>query len=804
MTFGRRAVPGRWVVLGALVIALMAVPAVPGAVGASGAVTSTTASPAATLDSAVYSGSFATRAGYDGGDLGSVSNVVPTVGSQLVVVTFRPSDPSFFAPPSGSHTLSVAEIAERYGLSPDAYAAAQSYFESMGLAVVHSGGDRLALTVEGTPTAVGRAFGTELESGTYQGRSVTFPASSPSLPGWLESSVASVTGLSSGFVTFSLPAGLPSGVAPASAGPAQGSNDLVTPAIAREIYDFSSLYNVSGGARYATGQKVALLLWGDGYAPSDLSTFFSNEYPSSFPRPTITPFPIDGAPAPAANAPSDPSKAPQELTLDMEWAGSMAPGAALDAVYAPDGPKDQNYSPTVASMADALNEAVTGIPGVSVISMSFGTPEGSSQALAAAWDTDLAAATQEGITLLAATGDLGGVDGAACMGAVSTDYPSDVADVIAVGGTDPTLARNLLGQVTGLASESAWSDSGGGFSGDTAAPAWQEVGSAAAPISANGHRGTPDVSAASTYNYLYYNGVSAVAAGTSFATPLWGGLIAEMDALYGTKLGFITPRLYAVGAAQESGKDPVGLADITSGSTCLGTASKGWDEETGWGSPRALLLYEDLTATFVNLTVSTSPSAVAPGGTVTVVVHLTNRTRGTPIVGVPVDVRLQASDSNGPCAGVWGSETLASNGTGAVSLAVTVPACFFGSHGTTQVSVTSDGYYGTASTTFAVNLLGFVPALVGIEAYPQNVVAFVLIMGTAAAVGYLIGRGRPRPPSPPPTRTPPPSVTTPPSTAAAVPSPPAGPAAPPATDPSAPRGPPGPPPSLPTEVSSAR
>jgi kumamolisin len=794
MTFGRRNLQLPWVALGALVTVLMALPSVPGVAVALGGGTLTTTSPSVPLDPAVYTGSFATRAGYDSGYLSSVSGAVPATGSELVVVTFRPSDPSFFLPPASGHSLSVAEIANRYGLSSETYTAAESYFESIGLSVVHSGGDRLTLTVEGTPAAIGRAFGTELESGTYQGRSVTFPAASPSLPAWLEPSVTSVTGLSSGFVTFSLPSGLPSSVAPASGGPAQGSSDLITPAIAREIYDLSSLYNVSGAARYATGQKIVLLLWGDGYAPSDLSTFFSNDYPSNFPLPTVTPVPVDGAPAPASNAPSDPSKAPQELTLDMEWAGSMAPGATLDAVYAPDGPADQNYSPTVASMADALNEAVTGIPGVSVISMSFGTPEGASQSLAAVWDTDLAAATQEGITLLGATGDLGGMTGAACMGIVSTDYPSDSPDVIAVGGTDPTLARNILGQVTGLASESAWSGSGGGFSTSIPAPSWQEVGSAAAPISENGHRGTPDVSAASTYNYLYYNGVNSVAAGTSFATPLWGGLIAEMDALYGSRLGFLTPRLYAIGAAQESDKDPVGLADITSGSTCLGDAAKGWDTETGWGSPRALLLYEDLTATFVNLTISTSPSPVAQGGTVTVVAQLTNRTSGTPIVGVPVDVSLEATGSTGPCAGVWGSESLTSNASGVVSLAVTVPACFFGSHGTAQVSVTSDGYYGTASTTFAINLLAFVPALVGIEQYPQNVVAFVLIMGAAAAVGYLIGRSRPRPPSPPPTRTPPPSVTAPPSTAAVVRPPFVGPTVPPAANPPTPTGPPRTPP----------
>jgi kumamolisin len=774
-------------VLVALVAVLMGIPSLPAATGRLVAGTSATSGSTVPLDAAaVYSGSFATRAGYEGGIVRSVSDAVPAIGPQLVVVTFRPSDPSFFVPSPGARPLSVAQIADRYGLSPAAYASAESYFESMGLTVAHAAPDRLTLTLHGTPSAIDRAFGTELESGTYEGRAVTFPSAPPSLPAGLESSVAAVTGLSSGFVTFSLPVGLPDGSATPSKSPASGSDELITPGIARQVYDLSSLYNVSGASGSATGQGIVLLLWGDGYDPNDLNTFFSSDYPSSFPQPTIAPFPIDGAPSPSSNAPKDPSKAPQELTLDMEWAGSTAPGATLDAVYAPDGPADQNYSPTVASMTDALTMAVTGIPGVSVISMSFGTPEGSSQPLSAAWATDLATATHEGITLLAATGDLGGDAGVSCMGGASADYPADATDVIAVGGTAPTLARNLLGQITGLASEPAWSGSGGGFSSATLAPSWQEVGSAAAPIRANGHRGIPDVAASSAYNFLYYAGQNAVAAGTSFATPLWAGLVTEMDALYGSRLGFLTPRLYAVGAAQESGKDAVGLADVTSGSTCIGSATQGWDTETGWGSPRALLLYEDLTATFVHLAVSVSPSPVAPGSTVTINAQLSNRTSGTPITGVPIEISLEATDPNGPCAGVWSSESLTSNATGFVSISVTVPACFLGAHGTAQVSVTSDGYYGTNSTTFEVNLLGFVPALVGIEQFPLSVVAFALIMGTALAVGFVLGKGRTRPPPPSPTQEPPP--------AAARPAPAPPPAANPPPSAPPPAGPPGLPP----------
>jgi len=792
MLFPRRTVRLRCLALVALVALLMGVPSLPAAADRLGAGTPSGPNSIAPLDaSAVYSGSFATRAGYDAGNLRSVSDAVPTVGAQLVVVTFRPSAPSFFTPTPGAPPLSATEVADRYGLSPTAYASAESYFESMGLGIAHAVPDRLALTLEGTPTAIGRAFGTSLESGTYEGRTVTFPASPPSLPAALEPSVAAVTGLSSGFVTFSLPVGLPGGPTNASKSPTSGSDQLIYPETARSVYDVSPLYNVSGASRFAQGQGIALLLWGAGYDPSDLSTFFSSDYPSSFPQPTIAPYPVDGAPMPSSSALSDPSKSPQELTLDMEWAGSMAPGATLDAVYAPDGPADQNYSPSVAAMTDALTLAVTGIPGVSVISMSFGTPEGASPPLAAAWTTDLATASQEGITLLAATGDLGGYSGVGCMGGPTTDYPADSAEVIAVGGTDPTLARNLLGQITGLASESAWSGSGGGFSTTTPAPSWQEVGSAAAPILANGHRGIPDVAASSAYNFLYYDGQNAVAAGTSFATPLWGGLIAEMDALYGTKLGFLTPRLYAVGAAQESGKDAVGLADVTTGSTCLGSATKGWDAETGWGSPRALLLYEDLTATFVQLVVSVSPSPVAPGGTVTMVAQLSNRTSGAPISDVPIGITVQASASNGPCAGVWDSGSLESNATGFVSLVVTIPVCFLGAHGTALVSVTTDGFYGTNSTTFEVNLLGFVPALVGIERFPWNVVGFALIMAAAGGVGFVLGRGRTRPPSPPRTQGPAPPAAGP----APSGTPAAGPTAhPPSSASPPPGGPPGPPP----------
>jgi len=734
------------------------------------------AAPVLTAASIVYDGSFASRAGFDATLVAAASSVHPASGGQAAVVSFYPSSPSFFVPPpTGAPALSVNQVADRFGLSSTAYRSAEAYFESMGLTITHTNPTRLSLTVSGPSGAMALAFGTQLDSGVYEGRTVTYPATGPALPENLESEVSSVVGLTEGLDLFDLPSGLPTGATTPAAG-LTADPDLITPAIARQIYDLSALYNLShsNSPHFAVGQGIAVVLWGDGYAPSDLVTFFSSDYPSGFPAPTIRYYNLDGAPPPSEGAPGDPSHAPQELTLDMEWSGSMAPGATLNAVYVPDGLASSNYSPSVADITDAFTTAVTGIPGVSVVSMSFGTPENASQPLQSSWATDIATAAQEGITLLAATGDTGGDYGTSCSGGLSVEFPSISPGVLAVGGTNPTLARNLLGQVTGIASESAWMGSGGGFSSSTGAPSWQLVGSAAAQISAHGdRRGVPDVSAAAEYNYLYYDGQDDVAAGTSFATPLWGGLIAEMDALYGSRLGFVTPRLYDVGAAQEIGRDPVGLADVTTGSTCAWSAAAGWDPATGWGSPRAVLLYADLTATFVNLSLAASPTLVAPGGSVTLTAHLTNRTSGVPLAGIAVDVQLQSSSSAGPCAGVWGTNSLSTNASGWVTLTVGVPACYLGGHGSATASVTTDGLYGTNSTTVAINLLGFYPGLAGIQSFPENVVAFILIMGLGATLGGFLGRARSRtirtpvpsapppgagtaPPAPPPAGAPPP------------------------------------------------
>ncbi len=760
-----------------LVILLTAVLLIPGAAVAAMPGTATSGErPNAPLLASL--GPFAERAGFNSGLLTEVPNVEATTATTDVVLSFVPSSPTFYDPPAaGASPMSVNEIATEWGLSPSSYAAAEGYFEQYGIVVQHAWSDRLSLSLGGSATEFDRAFDTTLLSGIDDHRAVTFPGSPPGLPAWLEPEVASVSGLATGLTTFELPL-LPS-APPAHLETSLTQGNLITPSIARQIYQISGLYNYTGGSTYATGETIVLLLWGDGYAPMDLATFYANDYPSSFPPVQITPYPIDGAPAPSASAVDDPSDAPQELTLDLEWSGSIAPGANLDAVYAPDGPSSDDYSPSVSSMTDALNQAVTGITGVDAISMSFGTAEGSGGGLAAAWANDIAEATHRQITLLGATGDTGGDAAAGCSGGTQPNYPAADPDVIAVGGTNPTLSTNDLGQVTGISSESAWSDSGGGFSTVYAAPSWQLVGSAAAPISSTGFRGMPDVSAAAATDYVYYDGSDRTGSGTSFATPLWAGLITEMDVLHGSPLGFITPNLYTIGAAEPAGRIPVSLADISSGGNCLGAATVGWDTATGWGSPRGEALYADLTATLVNLTLTASPTQVGPGASVTLTVHVANASSGAPITNVPVLVTLTSDTSLSPCAGEFGAGDPTTNTTGYAVLTTVVPDCYLGSKAVASAQVTSEGLYGTVQILIPVNLLGYLDFLGPVTVYPGDIAWYVVIMGAAIAVGVLLGRGPRGESSTVPTATapPPPSPT---------PAPSAGPAEIPPTDTEAP------------------
>ena len=112
----------------------------------------------------------------------------------------------------------------------------------------------------------------------------------------------------------------------------------------------------------------------------------------------------------------------------------------------------------------------------------------------------------------------------------------------------------------------------------------------------DGHqgRGVPDVAANASPNSgypIFVGGNSSVGNGTSASAPLWAGLIAVINGALNTRVGFINPALYAVGASAFRSIAPVVVA-ADNGLNGVGgyPAGTGWDACTGWGSPNGIKL----------------------------------------------------------------------------------------------------------------------------------------------------------------------------------------------------------------------
>ena len=196
-------------------------------------------------------------------------------------------------------------------------------------------------------------------------------------------------------------------------------------------------------------------------------------------------------------------------------------------------------------------------------------------------------------------------------------WPADDANVVSVGGTDLV----TTGAGAGWASETAWSDSGGGISPDKIAiPSWQQLPGVinSSNRGSTAYRNGPDVSA--NANFTFYTCADQTAClaneygGTSFAAPMWAGYIAlvnqQLAANSQPRIGFINPTIYAQNVTSSYGTD---FHDITSGTSGSYSAVTGYDLVTGWGSPNAGLIAA-LTGSSTQtpaFTLSASPTAVS-------------------------------------------------------------------------------------------------------------------------------------------------------------------------------------------------
>jgi subtilase family serine protease len=404
---------------------------------------------------------------------------------------------------------------------------------------------------------------------------------------------------------------------------------LMTPALMTAAYGIN-------GVGSGQGATVAIV---DAYdAPNvaaDLASFMS-QWGISCPTPgwgTFTKVNQNGRTSPL---PSYDSGWEVETSMDTQWVRAIAPCANLVLVEA-------NSSLDSDLMAAVSTAATLG----SVVSMSWGGSESGSQT---SYDSFF---VRNGVTFLASSGDTGGV----------VEWPSSSPNVIAVGGTNLNYSNGTL------ASETAWSGSGGGCSSVEPAMAAQ---TGLVPSSCK-NRATPDVSIdggglSPVYVLISKQGGWYSVYGTSLSVQLWAGVTALANALHGASLNGVQSALYADAAgAPSSAPYTSNYRDITSGSAGSFSAGPGWDFVTGLGSPLVNTLVLSLVGPPTsNFTLSDAPSSqtVAQGNPASYTATV------TPSNGFTGSVALSASGLPTGATATFGTNPIA-GGSGSSAMSVT-------------------------------------------------------------------------------------------------------------------------------------
>jgi subtilase family serine protease len=295
-----------------------------------------------------------------------------------------------------------------------------------------------------------------------------------------------------------------------------------------------------------------------------------------------------------------------ETTLDVEIIHALAPDANIVVLTSPVAETEGTIGlPEFRRLLQYTIDHKLG----TVVSLSWGASEATladaaGQAEVRRWDALFQqATTQDGITLLASSGDNGATDftdlqGTRLSPTATSSFPNDDPWVTSVGGT--SLHRN-----GNAFSESAWSSSGGGMSKFFSKPTYQQGLPASVQGLLQNRRGLPDVSGnadPSTGLAMYEHGSWSTAGGTSASAPMWAALIAIANQMAGHPLGFINPALYKIALSARYLQD---FHDITVGNNSVFgqgvqvegyNAVPGWDAVTGLGTPNAVNLLPDLIA----------------------------------------------------------------------------------------------------------------------------------------------------------------------------------------------------------------
>jgi subtilase family serine protease len=509
--------------------------------------------------------------------------------------------------------LTDAQWTARYAPTQASVAAAETWLRAQGFKVGAVPADRLFVAAQGSAGQVERAFGTTLSQYKVNGQSLRLADGTLSIPASLAGAVSGVVGVNESLATNDLSqslSGAASGPSQEPPPPAAFKNpepcsasfnsrtdttdngSLYAPYTAPLAYDIcgykpgqlESAYGLSHGiASGNNGHGVSIAIVDAYDSPTllkDAEHYFSlNDPAAPLPKSQFTnikPAIVDDQAECAA------SGWYPEQALDVESSHSMAPGAHIIFVGA------QDCFDT--SLLAGVNTAITS--GASVVSDSWGDDLGdllTDAATHTAFDDTFEVAAATGVSVLYSSGDTG--DNFSDFGIDAPNFPPDSPLVTAVGGTalevsgsgaraaevgwstgkqvlcGPVAVTNCGSATTPEGSLAFQAGGGGGTSYYYLQPSYQAAVVPAALALRNESlfgptplRVLPDISMdadASTgmligLTQTYPNGVrygQFKEGGTSLASPLLAGVIADADQAAGVSIGFLNPTLYAVDVA---------------------------------------------------------------------------------------------------------------------------------------------------------------------------------------------------------------------------------------------------------------
>jgi len=442
----------------------------------------------------------------------------------------------------------------------------------------------------------------------------------------------------------------------------------LSPAAIRHAYGFDQV-SFNGTAGTGAGTTIAIVdAYDDPTIASDLHAF---DLQFGLADPTFTKVNQTGGSAmPAAS-----TGWAGEISLDVEWAHAVAPGATILLVEA----NSASYTDLMSAVDYAAEQT-----GVVAVSMSFGGGEFSGET---SLDSNFLTPTgHTGVAFIASSGDSG----------APISYPAASPNVLSVGGT--TLTLDSSGNYV---SETGWSGSGGGISAYENQPAYQN----GVVTQSTTKRTNPDVSYDADPNtgfsvYQTYGNSSSAPwlqyGGTSDAAPQWAALVAIADqgrALAGeaaVSSATLLPAIYGLSAS-----DFHDVTSGTSGGSPNYSAGPGYDLVTGRGSPIANKVIADLvgsgsTAPGAAQFAISAPATATAGTSFSVTVTAENAS-GAAVTGFTGTVQFSSNDA---LAGLPSTYTFTAADHGAHTFTVTLKTA-----GTHTVTVTSGSTTGSSSVT---------------------------------------------------------------------------------------------------------